>query len=82
MSEEALKRAEESGEAKGKGERERYNQLSAEFLGLARRDMKAFFNKQCKETEENNRMGKVRDLFEKEIKGVFCARLGLKKDRL
>ena len=44
--------------------------------------MKAFFNEQCKEIEENNRMGKIRDLFKKEIKGIFYARLGLKKDRL
>ena len=56
--------------------------MNAEFLGIARRDMKAFFNEQCKEIEENNRMGKIRDLFKKEIKGIFYARLGLKKDRL
>ena len=82
MSEEGLKRAEEREDAKGKGEKERYTQLNAEFLGIARRDMKAFFNEQYKEIEENNRMGKIRDLLKKEIKGIFYARLGLKNNRL
>ena len=62
MSEEALRIAEER-EAKGKGEKKRYTHLNAEFQRLARRDKKAFFSDQCKEIEENNRMGKMRDLF-------------------
>ena len=68
---------------KGKGERERYTQLNAEFQRIARRDKKAFFNEQCKEIEENNRMGKTRDFFKKtgDIKGTFHARLGTTKDR-
>ena len=63
MSEEALQRAEKRREAKGKGERERYSQLNAEFQRIARRDKKAFLSEQCKEIEENNRMGKTRDHF-------------------
>ena len=68
---------------KGKGERERYTQLNAEFQRIARRDQKAFLNEQCKEIEENNRMGKTRDLFKKTgaIKGTFHARMGIIKDR-
>ena len=64
-------------------ERERYNQLSAKFQRIARRDKKAFFNEQCKEVEENNRMGNSRDLFKKigDIKGKFHARMGTIKDR-
>ena len=62
MTEEALHIAEER-EAKGKGKRERYTQLKAELQRIARRDKKAFLNEQCKEIEENNRMGKIRDLF-------------------
>ena len=65
MSEKALQIAEERREAKGKGEKERYIQLNAEFQRIARRDKKAFLNDQCKEIEENNRMGKTRDLFKK-----------------
>ena len=64
MSEEALQ-TEERREVKSKGEKERYTQLNAEFQRIARRDKKAFFNEQCKEIEENNRMGKTRDLFKK-----------------
>ena len=61
---------------KSKGERERYTQLNAEFQKTARRDKKGFLNEQCKEIEENNRMGKTRDLFKKigDIKGTFHAR--------
>ena len=63
MSEEALQIAEKRREAKGKGEKERYMHLNAEFKRIARRDKKAFLREQCKEIEENNRMGKTRDLF-------------------
>ena len=68
---------------KGKGERKRYTQLNAEFQRIARRDKKAFFNEQCKEVEESNRMGKTRDLFKKtgDIKGIFHERMGTVKDR-
>ena len=68
---------------KGKGERERYAQLNAEFQRIARRDKKAFLNEQCKEREGNNRMGKIRDLFKKigGIIGTFHARMGMIKDR-
>ena len=65
MSEEALPIAEKRREEKGKGENERYTHLSAEFQRIARRDKKAFLSDQCKEIEENNRMGKTRDLFKK-----------------
>ena len=65
MSEEALQIAEKRREAKGKGEKERDNHLNAEFQRIARRDKEAFFNEQCKEIEENNRMGKTRDLVKK-----------------
>ena len=65
MSEEALQISEKRREAKGKGEKERYTHLNAEFQGIARRDKKAFFSNQYKEIEENNRMGKTRDLFKK-----------------
>ena len=80
---ENLKIAEERREAKGKGERERHTQLNAKFQRIARRDKKAFFNEQCKEIEENNRMGKTRDLFKKigDIKGSFHSRMGMIKDR-
>ena len=76
MSKEALQIAEERGKVKGKGERERYTQLNAEFQKISRRDKKAFLNEQCKEIEENNRMGKCRDLLKKigDIKGIFHAR--------
>ena len=68
---------------KSKGEKERYEHLNAEFQRTARRDKKAFFNDQCKEIEENNTMGKTRDLFKKirDTKGTFHAKLGLIKDR-
>ena len=68
---------------KGNGERERYTQLNAEFQRIARRDKKAFLKEQCKETEENNKMGKTRDLFKniRDIKGLFHARMGMIKDR-
>ena len=73
LSEEALQMAKKRREAKGKGERGRYTQMNAEFQKIQRRDKKAFLNEQCKEIEENNRMGKTRDLFEKirETKGPF-----------
>ena len=70
-------------EAKSKGEKERYKHLNAEFQRIARRDEKAFFSDQCKEIEENNRMGKTRDLFKKirDTKGTFHAKMGSIKDR-
>ena len=70
-------------EAKSKGEKERYEHLNAEFQRIARRDKKAFLSNQCKETEENNRMGKTRDLFKKirDTKGTFHAKMGSIKDR-
>ena len=70
-------------EAKGKGEKERYTHLNAEFQRIARRDKKAFFSNLCKEIEENNRMGKTRDLFKKirDTKGTFHAKMGSIKDR-
>ena len=83
MSEEALQIAEERREVKGKGERERYTQLNAEFQRTARRDKKVFLNEQCKDIEKNNKMGKTRDLIKKigEIKGTIHARMGTIKDR-
>ena len=83
LSEEALQIAEKRREAKGKGEKERYTQLNAEFQRRARRDKKAFLNDQCKVIEENNRMGKTRYLFKKirDIKGTFNAKMGSIKDR-
>ena len=70
-------------EAKSKGEKERYTQLNAEFQRIARRDKKAFLSYQCKEIEENNRIGKTRVLFNKirDIKGIFHAKMVLIKDR-
>ena len=70
-------------EAKSKGEKERYMHLNAEFQRIARRDKKAFLSDQCKEIEENSRMGKTRDLFKKirDIKGIFHAKMGSIKDR-
>ena len=70
-------------EAKGKGEKERYTHLNAEFQRTARRDKKAFLSDQCKEIEENNRMGKTSDLFKKirDTKGTFHAKMGTIKDR-
>ena len=69
--------------AKSKGEKERYKHLNAEFQRIARRDKKAFFSDQCKEIEENNRMGKSRDLFKKirATKGIFHSKMGSIKDR-
>ena len=69
--------------AKSKGEKERYKHLNAEFQRIARRDKKAFLNDQCKGIEENNRMGKTRDLFKKirDTKETFHAKMGLMKDR-
>ena len=83
LSEEALQIVEKRREAKGKRERERYTQLNAEFQRLARGDKKAFLSNQWKEIEENNRMGKTRDLFKKirDIKGPFHAKMGSIKDR-
>ena len=83
LSEEALKIAVKRKEAKNKGEKERYKRLNAEFQRIARRDKKAFFSDQCKEVEENNRMGKIRDLFKKirDTKGTFHAKVGSIKDR-
>ena len=83
LSEEALQIAVKRREAKGKGEKERYTQLNAEFQRIARRDKKVFLSDQCKETEENNRMGKPRDLFKeiKDTKGTFHANMGSIKDR-
>ena len=68
---------------KSKGEKERYSHLNAEFQRIARREKNAFHSDQCKEIEENNRMGKTRDLFKKirDTKGTFHAKMGLKKDR-
>ena len=70
-------------EAKSKGEKERYTHLNAEFQGIARRDKKAFLSDQCKQIEENNRMGKTRDLFKKirDTKVIFHAKMGSIKDR-
>ena len=83
LSEEALKMAEKKREVKGKGKKERYNHLNAEFQGIARRDKKDFLSDQCKEIEENNRMGKTRDLFKniRDTKGTFHAKMGTIKDR-
>ena len=83
MSEEALQIAEKRRAAKGKGEKERYSHFNAEFQRTARRDKKAFLSDQCKEIEENNRMGKARDLFKKirDTKGTFHAKMGSIKDR-
>ena len=83
MFEEALQIAEKRREAKSKGEKERYTHLNAEFQRIARRDKKAFLSDQCKEGEENNRMGKTRDLFKKirDTKGTFHAKMGTMQDR-
>ena len=94
MSEEALQIAEKRKEVKGKGEGEtkevkskgegeRYTQLNAEFQRIAKRDKRAFLNEQCKDIEENNRMGKTRDLFKiiGDTKGIFHAKMGTIKDR-
>ena len=83
LSDEALQIAEKRREAKGKGEKERYTHLNAEFQRIAGRDKKAFLSDQCKEIEDNNRMGKTRDLFKKirDTKGNFHAKMGTIKDR-
>ena len=83
LSEEALQIAVKRREMKGKGEKERNTHLNAEFQRTARRDKKAFLSDQCKETEDNNRMGKTRDLFKKirDTKGTFHAKMGSIKDR-
>ena len=83
LSEEALQIAVQRREVKRKGEKERYKHLNAEFQRIARRDKKAFLRYQCKEIEENNRMGKTTDLFKKirDTKGTFHAKMGSIKDR-
>ena len=83
LSEEALQIAVKRRAVKSKGEKERRKHLNAEFQRIARRDKKAFLGDQCKEIEENNRMGKTRDLFKKisDIKGTFRAKMGSIKDR-
>ena len=83
LSEKALQIAVKRREAKSKGEKEKYTHLNAEFQRTARRDKQAFLSDQCKEIEENNRMGKTGDLFKKirDTKGTFHAKMGLKKDR-
>ena len=82
LSEEGLQIAVKRREVKGKGEKERYTYFNAEFQRITRRDKKAFLNDQCKEIEENNRVGKTRQLFKKitDTKGIFHARMGTIKD--
>ena len=84
LSEEILQIPVKRREAKSKGEKERYKHLNAEFQRIARRDKKSFLSNQCKEIEENNRMGKTRDLFKKirDTKGTFHAKTGSIKDRM
>ena len=84
LSGEALQIAVKRREAKSKGEKERYKHLNAEFHIIARRDKKAFLSDQCKEIEENNRMGETRDLFKKirDTKGTFHAKMGLLKTEM
>ena len=83
LSEQALHIAEKRREAKGKEEKEKYSHLNAEFQRIARRDKKGFLSDQCKKIEENNRMGKTRDLFKKirASKGIFHAKMGTMRDR-
>ena len=83
MSEEPLQIAVKRREDKGKGEKEKYTHLNAEFQRIARRDKKAFLRDQCKEIEENSRMGKTRDLFKKitDTRGTFHVKMGTIKDR-
>ena len=83
LSEEALQIAVKRRDVKSKGEKERYTHLNADFQRIARREKKAFLSDQCKETEENNRKGKTRDLFKKirDTKGTFHAKMGSIKDR-
>ena len=80
---EAVQIAEKRREAKGKGEKERYTYLNTEFQRRARRNKKAFLSNQCEDIEENNRMGKTRNLFKKirDTKGTFHAKMGIIKDR-
>ena len=84
LSEEALQRAEKRREAKSKGEKERYTHLNAEFQRIARKYKKAFLSDQCKETEENNRMGKTRDLFKKirDTKGTFQEKMAQSRRKM
>ena len=84
LSEEALQIAVKRRKVKSKGEKERYKHLNAEFQRIARRDKKAFLNNQCKEIEENNRMGKTRDLFKKirDTKGTFHAKMVTIKEEI
>ena len=83
LSEEALKITEKRREAKGKGEKEKYTHVNAEFQRIVKRDKKAFLSDQCKEIEENNGMGKTKDLFKKirDTKGTFHAKMGTIKDK-
>ena len=83
LSDEAVKIAEKRREVKDEGEKERYTCLNAEFQRVARKDKKAFLSDQCKEIEENERIGKTRDLFKKiqDTKGTFLAKMGTIKDR-
>ena len=83
MSEDPIQIAEKRREAKGKGEKERYTQMNAEFQKTARRDRKAFFSEKWKETDKNNRTGKTRTLFKKirDTKGTFHAKMGSIEDR-
>ena len=83
LSEEVLQIAVKSREVKSKGEKERYTHMNAEFQRIERREKKAFFSDQCKEIEENNRMGKTRDLFKKmrDTKGILNGKMGSIKDR-
>ena len=83
LSEEALQIAEKRRKAKGKAKKERYIHMNAEFQRIARRDKRAFLSDQCKDIEENNRMGKTRDLFKKirDTNGIFDAKMGTIKDR-
>ena len=83
MSEETLQISEKRRDIKGKGEKERYTHSNAEFQRISRRDKKAFLSDQCKEIEENNRMGKTKDLFKqiRDTKGIFHGKMGTIKDR-
>ena len=84
LSKETLQIAEKTREVKSKGEKERYTHLNAEFQRIARRDKKSFLSDQCKEIEENNRMGKTRDLFKKirDTKGTIHAKMGSRKTEM
>ena len=84
LSEEDIKTAVKRREVKSKGEKEKYTHLNAEFQRIARSDKKAFLSDQCKEIEENNRMGKTRDVFKKitDIKGTFLAKMGTRRTEM